>query len=71
MQRSLLVVKLIAMLTNLAMYLVPSPVADDYMSGRVYPMLRWAEWTVLSCAPLCASNPPGADAWRLEPSTRR
>jgi len=48
MQRTLLIVKTVAMLTNLLLCSVPSPVAADYITGRAYPMLRWAEWVVLS-----------------------
>ena len=48
LSRAILAVKLLAMLTNVEVYMYGSPFVVDSFTGRPNCMLRWAEWTVLA-----------------------
>ena len=48
LQRTVLAVKTLSMLTNAAICLFPTPFVTDVVTGRPNCMLRWAEWCVLS-----------------------
>ena len=48
LQRAVLAVKTLSMLTNAALCLCPTPFVTDVVTGRPNCMLRWAEWCVLS-----------------------
>ena len=44
LQRTVLAVKTLSMLTNAAICLFPTPFVTDVVTGRPNCMLRWAEW---------------------------
>ena len=47
-QRAVLAVKTLSMLTNAILLLCPTPFVTDAITGRPNCMLRWAEWCVLA-----------------------
>lgn len=48
LQRAVLTVKALAMLTNATLCVFDTPFVTDPVTGRPNCMLRWAEWTVLA-----------------------
>jgi len=57
-------VKTIAAITNLWLYMAPTPFVTDHVTGRPNSMLRWAEWTVLSVFMTFLVDAADSTEWR-------